>query len=358
MCSLPIIPLGRIFSGFSCFVLSRKQTRARLRFSIAILLFFFEKGKVLGKYLSKRVLSLIPGFLLLVLVTLLLLRLAPGDVVDLILGDYAGKDEKALLRESLGLNQSFTSQFFSYIWQLLKGDFGTSLIYNKPVLSLILERFPATMKLAFFSILFSFVFGLCSGVLMVYWEGTKKEGLLSVIALLGVAIPNFWLGPLLILVFSLWFNWLPVSGYGTVEHYILPVLTMGGSLMAIVSKMTKTSLSSNLSSDYARVARAKGRSYVAVLLTHVLRNSAIPVVTIVSLQFSVLLTGAIVTESIFDWPGLGSLVLESLRNRDYPLVQGCVLFFAFSYTFISFLTDMIYLLLDPRISLQDKGSSL
>lgn len=301
-------------------------------------------------YLVRRGVSFIPSFFLLVLLTLFLLRMAPGDVVDQILGDYASAEERLLLREQLGLNKSFISHGISYTQGLLQGDLGHSLIYHKPVLSLILERIPATMKLAFWALLFSFIFGLTLGLMTVYWDGTRRSSFLGTLSLMGIAIPNFWLGPLLILLFSLTLGVLPVSGYGTWSHYVLPVLTMGGSLMAIVSKMTRASMKANLLKDYTRVARAKGVSYKRVLLTHVLKNSAIPIVTILSLQFSVLLTGAIVTESIFDWPGLGSLVIEALGNRDYPLVQGCVLVFALSYSVMSLVTDLVYLLIDPRIS--------
>lgn len=305
----------------------------------------------MGVYILKRLASFLPTMILLVFLTVTLLRATPGDAVDSILGDYASLEEKNLLREKLGLDKGVWEQLFSYLSGLGRGDLGDSLIYQRPVLSLISERLPETLKLAFFSVLFAFAVGVGAGALVVFWRGKKRSSFIQLASLVGVAIPNFWLGPLLILIFSLGLNLLPVSGYTEPAHYILPVLTMGGSLVAIVTKMTSESLEANLRADYTRTARAKGLSFLHTLLTHVLKNSFIPIVTIVSLQFSVLLTGALVTESIFDWPGLGSLVLEALRNRDYPLVQGCVLFFGFCYAFVSLFTDLAYAFLDPRISL-------
>jgi len=283
--------------------------------------------------------------------TVILLRVTPGDAVDSLLGDYASFEEKNILRAKLGLDKGIGDQFLAYIKDLFSGNLGESLIYQRSVLSLIKERFLGTLKLAFFSVSFAFFVGVGAGVLAVFWREKKRASLIYFFSLIGVAIPNFWLGPILILVFSLGLNLLPVSGYTEPAHYVLPVLTMGSSLVAIITKMTSESLKMNLQADYTRTARAKGLSSLYTLLTHVLKNSFIPVMTIISLQFSVLLTGALVTESIFDWPGLGSLVLEALRNRDYPLVQGCVLFFGFCYTLVSLFTDIVYVFLDPRISL-------
>ncbi len=305
----------------------------------------------MGVYILKRLAGFIPTMILLILMTVTLLRVTPGDAVDSILGDYASLEEKNMLRAKLGLDKGVLDQFLSYLKDLSSGNLGDSLIYQRSVLSLINERFLGTLKLAFFSVSFAFFVGVGAGVLAVFWRGKKRASLIYFLSLIGVAIPNFWLGPLLILIFSLGLNLLPVSGYTEPAHYVLPVLTMGSSLVAIITKMTSESLDMNLRADYTRTARAKGLSFLHTLLTHVLKNSFIPVMTIVSLQFSVLLTGALVTESIFDWPGLGSLVLEALRNRDYPLVQGCVLFFGFCYTLVSLFTDLVYVFLDPRISL-------
>ncbi len=281
--------------------------------------------------------------------------MVPGDPVDQILGEYASLSDKNTLREQLGLNKSLYKQLFSYLKGVVQGDLGFSLVYHTPVSQLILERLPATLKLAFASVLLALLLGLPTGVLAAFYKGKAWDKVLMTFSLVGVALPNFWLGPILILIFSVKFNLLPVSGYGSSSHYVLPVVTMGTALMAVVSRITRNSLIIHMGADYVRTARAKGLRFSHILLTHILKNSALPVITIVSLQFSVLLTGTVVTEVIFDWPGIGSLVLEALRNRDYPLVQGCVLFFCFSYGFISLLTDMIYVYADPRISYQNKG---
>lgn len=306
---------------------------------------------ILSSYLCKRIISFIPTILASILLTLFLLRLAPGGPVDQILGEYASLEEKNILRKQLGLDQGLLLQSAHYLWNVLSGDLGRSLIYNKPVLVLIMERLPATLELAFLSVLLALFLGIITGLGAAMYRGKLQDHSFMILALLGIAIPNFWLGPLLIIIFSIKLNLLPVSGYSSPSHYILPVITMGLSLMAIISRITKESLNNNLNADYVRTAQSKGLSSFYILFTHVLKNSAIPVVTIVSLQFSVLLAGAVVTESIFDWPGVGSLVLEALKNRDYPLVQGCVLFFCFSYGVIGLLTDLIYVVLDPRISL-------
>ena len=259
---------------------------------------------------------------------------------------------KLPLRQQLGLEKNLYLQTVDYFSGMTKGSLGDSLVYNRPVVELIVERLPATFKLAVFSILLAILLGIPTGALAAFFQGKFWDKLLMTLSLAGVATPNFWLGPILILIFSIKLNLLPVSGYSTLSHYVLPVFTMGTALMAIISRITRNSLLLHMKSDYVRTARAKGLDFATVLLTHVLKNSALPVITILSLQFSVLLTGTVVTEVIFDWPGIGSLVLEALRNRDYPLVQGCVLLFCFTYGFISLLTDFIYALVDPRISYQ------
>lgn len=306
-------------------------------------------------YLLKRVLNIIPIIFLTILITILLLRMVPGDPVDQILGEYASFAEKEVLREQLGLKKPLPEQIKDYSLGVLKGDFGNSLVYHKAVTELIFERFPATLQLAFLSILLALILGIPTGALAAFYKDRASDRVLMTFSLIGVATPNFWLGPLLIIAFSIKLNLLPVSGYDSVAHYVLPVVTMGTALMAIISRVTRNSLLFHMEADYVRTARAKGLSYVKVLWVHVLKNSILPVVTIVSLQFSVLLTGTVVTESIFDWPGIGSLVLEALRNRDYPLIQGCVLFFCLSYSFISLITDILYKTIDPRINFQERA---
>jgi len=229
------------------------------------------------------------------------------------------------------------------------GDLGQSLTYRQAVTSLILDRYPATLELAFAALGISLLLALPAGILSGVRQYSALDHATMLLAFLGVSMPNFWLGPLLILLFSVRLGWFPVSGAGGVEHLVLPALTLGTSMAAIVARMTRSSVLEELREDYVVTARAKGLSESAVILKHVLRNALLPVVTVVGLQFGALLAGAVITETIFSWPGLGSLLIQSVQTRDYPLVQGCVLVIALSYVAVNLLTDVLVLLVDPRI---------
>jgi len=303
----------------------------------------------------RRLLGLIPVGLGVVAIVSLLIHIVPGDPVDAMLGPYATLEEKTALRSSLGLDRSLPEQLGAYYMQLARGSLGTSLVYRREVTDLIAERIVATVELAALSLLVALAISLPLGIISAVRKGKFTDYAAMGFALLGICIPNFWLGPLLILLFSLHLGWLPVSERGGIETYILPALTLGTALASILSRMTRTSMLDNMREDYVRTARAKGNVESTVILKHVLRNAALPLVTVVGLQFGVLLTGAIITERIFDWPGLGTLTLEGIFSRDYPLVQGCVLMFSATYLLVNLITDVVYAAVDPRIKL-DSGN--
>jgi peptide/nickel transport system permease protein len=300
-------------------------------------------------FLIRRLLALIPVGLGVIAVVSLLIHTIPGDPADTILGPYATQEEKLALKHDMGLDKPFAGQLVAYYDQILHGDLGTSLIYRKPVTTLIASRMRATFELAVIAMLVALAISLPLGILSAIRQGKAIDYAAMGFALTGVAIPNFWLGPMMILLFSLKLGWLPVSERGPWSSYVLPALTLGMGLAAVLSRMTRNSMLDNLREDYVRTARSKGNRELTVVLKHVLRNASLPLVTIVGLQFGVILTGAIITERIYDWPGLGTLILDGINNRDYPLVQGCVLMFSATYLLVNLLTDMSYALIDPRI---------
>lgn len=309
----------------------------------------------MGTYSLKRLLSLIPVCLGVLTLVGVFIHFIPGDPVDVLAGDFATETEKLALREQLGLNKPIYTQIGNYIMSVFKGDLGNSLIFHRPVLNLIGERVLPTIELALLSLLLALVLSLPLGIFSAYKAGKWQDLLSSVVSLLGVSMPNFWLGPLLIMCFSLKLDLLPVSERGDWTSYILPALTLGTSLAAILTRMTRTSFLENSFEDYVRTAKAKGCSTQRLWLVHIFKNALLPIITILGLQFGVLLTGAVITEKIFDWPGLGTLLLEGIGNRDYPLVQGCVLCFSMVYVLVNLFTDLAYTWADPRIQLNKKG---
>ena len=302
-------------------------------------------------YIFKRLLALIPVGLGVLWIVCFLIHVIPGDPVDTILGEYATSEEKLLLKKQLGLDQSLLEQYLHYVGAVVKGDLGQSLIYKRPVAALLWERCLPTCELAFLAVLLASLLSLPLGVLAALFRGTIVDFLAMGFSMLGVVVPNFWLGPLLILFFSLKLGWLPVSERAGPLSYVLPTCTLALGLSAFLSRITRSAVLDVLQEDYIRTARAKGQHLWGILWGHVLKNASIPIVTVLSLQFGVLLTGAVISEMIFDWPGLGTLMLGALGNRDYPLLQGCVLCFACSYLVVNVLTDIILATLDPRIRL-------
>ena len=305
----------------------------------------------MGNFLLRRLLLLIPVLWGVATLVFLLLHFIPGDPVDLMLGDSALGTDRETLRDQLGLNDPLIVQYLRYFGDLLLGDWGTSLFSKKPVFEEIMERVPATMELMLGAMVVTILVAMPLGLIAAVNKGTWIDQGAMIFSLLGVSIPNFWLGPMLILLFSIHFDLLPVNERGGLENLILPALTLGTSLASILARITRSSVVETLQAEYIRTARSKGISELRILFRHALRNALIPIVTVIGLQVGVLLSGAIITEAIFDWPGLGNLLISAINSRNYPLVQGCVLFIAGSYVMVNLVIDLLYAYLDPRIRL-------
>jgi peptide/nickel transport system permease protein len=300
-------------------------------------------------YLVRRLLLVVPVVWGVVTLVFLFLHLIPGDPVEILLGETALPADRESLRTELGLDKPLFEQYQNFLLGILKGDLGRSVQQRKQVGRLILDRYPATLQLTGAAMVVSIVIALPAGILCGLRQYSLWDHSTMFFALLGVSMPTFWLGPLLIWVFSIQFGLLPVSGRGGVEHLVLPAITLGASMAAIVARMTRSSVLEVLGEDFVVAARAKGLSEKRVVLKHVLRNALLPILTVVGLQFGALLAGSIITETIFSWPGLGTLTVQAIQARDYPLVQGCVLVIALSYVFVNLLTDFLYAWIDPRI---------
>jgi ABC-type dipeptide/oligopeptide/nickel transport system permease component len=303
------------------------------------------------RYFFQRFLLTLPALWLVLTLVFLMIHIVPGDPVEQILGEGAAPGELTQLRHSLGLDLSLPAQYGHYLWQLAHGDLGHSLKFQAPVRRIIFERYPATLQLAFLALLACAAIAVPAGVLAAHRRGTGADRAVGMLTLLGLAVPNFALGPLLILLFSIELGLLPVSGRGGPAYYILPAATLGAALAAILTRMVRGSMLEELYSDYVRTARAKGLSTGVVLFRHAFRNALIPIVTILGLQFGTLLAGTIVTETIFSWPGIGRLTVQAISSRDYPLLQGCILVIAVSYVLVNLLTDLLYTFIDPRVRL-------
>jgi ABC-type dipeptide/oligopeptide/nickel transport system permease component len=303
------------------------------------------------RHVLHRLLLSLPAIWLILTMVFLLIHIVPGDPVEQMLGEGAAPGQVAQLRHSLGLDQPLYVQYGHYLEQIVRGDMGQSFKFQSPVRSVIFERYPATLQLAFLALLVCAAIAIPAGVIAAHRRGSNADRSIGVFTLFGLAVPNFALGPLLIVLFSIKLGWLPVSGRGGALYYILPAATLGAALAAILTRMVRSSMLEELSSDYVRTARAKGLSTYAVLLRHALRNALIPIITILGLQFGTLLAGTIVTETIFSWPGIGRLTVMAISARDYPLLQGCILVIALSYVLVNLLTDVLYAVIDPRVRL-------
>jgi ABC-type dipeptide/oligopeptide/nickel transport system permease component len=301
----------------------------------------------------KRLLFVLPVVWAVVSLVFLLIHIVPGDPVRNALGDNATPEQVLALKQKLGLDLPLGQQYVHYWRGVLQGDLGVSLANpTDKVLDRILTRYPATLELALAGLFVALLIAIPLGVTAGRHQGKWIDNAASVIALLGISTPGFVLGPLMIYVFALKFDLLPVSGRGGIEYLILPAITMGAALSAILTRMVRSSVIEELGEDYVRTARAKGLSETRVVYKHVLKNGLIPVVTVLGLQFGVLLAGAIITETIFSWPGLGRLTIDAINARDYPLVQGCILMIAVTYIIANLLTDLAYRLLDPRMKVE------
>jgi ABC-type dipeptide/oligopeptide/nickel transport system permease component len=303
------------------------------------------------RYLVLRILYALPALWLIVTMVFLLAHIVPGDPVQQMLGEGARAEDLQQLRHTLGLDMPIGAQYRHYLAGIAHGDLGESFRFQQPVMRVILSHYPATLELAFVALLICAAVGIPAGLLAAENPGTLSDHAVSAFTLLGLSVPNFALGPVLILIFSVILGWLPVSGRGGASHLILPAITLGAGLAAILTRMVRISVIEQLSSDYVRTARAKGLSPAAVLFRHAFRNALVPILTILGLQFGTLLAGAIVTETIFSWPGIGRLAVQAIGARDYPLLQGCILLIAVSYVLVNLLTDAVYALVDPRVRL-------
>jgi peptide/nickel transport system permease protein len=303
-------------------------------------------------FFARRLAIVIPTVVGAVTLVFFFLHMIPGDPVEVMLGETAQQADKDQLRKELGLNLPLHIQYGRFIAGVFQGDLGDSYFYRRPVTQVIVERAPATVELALAAFLVAGLIAVPLGIVAALREGTTVDNASVIFSLLGVSMPNFWLGPLLIILFSIQLGWFPVSGRGGVGSLVLPAITLGTALAAILSRMTRASLLERLGEEYLTVARAKGLPEWKVILKHALRNALIPVITVMGLQFGALLSGAIITENVFSWPGIGTLLINAIEARDYPLVQGCILFISLSYVLVNLMTDLLYGWVDPRIRLR------
>ena len=301
------------------------------------------------RYLSLRLLYTLPVVWLVVSLVFLLIHLVPGDPVLQMLGEGAPAADIQATRHAYGLDVPLPRQYVNYWRGVLHGDLGTSVRLGQSVGRLILQRYPYTLELTLAALFIAVLLSVPAGVRSARRRDLWDDRVLGVVSLFGLSFPNVALGPILILFFALQLGWLPVSGSGTVAHLVLPAITMGGALAAILTRMVRTSMLEELGQDYIRTARAKGLSERVIVYRHALRNAMIPIITVLGLQFGALLAGAIVTETIFSWPGLGRLTIQAISNRDYYLVQGCILAIGLTYVTVNFLTDLLYSAVNPRI---------
>ncbi len=301
------------------------------------------------RFLARRLALTIPVLLGVATLVFSLIHLIPGDPAQAMLGDAAAPQDVEELRRRLGLDRPLPEQYAAFMGGLARGDLGTSLRTSEPVTTMIADRLPATFELAAAAMAVAVAVAMPLGIAAAVWRGTAVDHGAMTLALMGISIPNFWLGPLLAIIFAVELGWLPVSGRGTWAHLILPAISLGAALAAILARMTRATLLEELREQYVLAARARGASRLRAVVRHGFRNSLIPVVTLIGLQFGAVLTGAVITETIFAWPGIGRLLIQSISFRDYPLVQGCILLIAITYVGVNLLTDLVYGVLDPRI---------
>jgi peptide/nickel transport system permease protein len=299
--------------------------------------------------MMKRLLGIVPVVFGVVLLTFLLVHAVPGDPVEVMIGESASSADRMQLRADLGLDQPIYMQFWVYLNKLAHGDLGVSIHSKKPIVDLLAERLPATAKLALLALSFAILIGLPLGIIAALKVNQWPDKLANLFNLSISAMPHFWMGPILMMVFALWLGLLPVSGMESAAAVVLPALTLGFGLAAILTRMTRASMLEILHEDFIRTARAKGLTERAVILRHALRAALLPIVTVLGLQLGSLLAGTVITETIFSWDGIGRLLVESIEKRDYPVTQACVLVVALLYVTVNLATDIIYTKIDPRV---------
>lgn len=303
------------------------------------------------RYIVKRIIGVIPTLILVVTFVFLFVRMIPGDPARLVAGEQATQEDVEIIREELGLNESLPTQYINYVTGLFKGDLGTSLRTKRPVLTEVSNRYFNTVRLTLLSLAWSSVVGIFLGV----WSGRHRSKWQDytgmTLAVSGISLPSFWIGFMLIIVFSVNLRWFPTTGAEGISSLVLPAITLGTSVAAVVARFTRSSMIEVLKEDYIRTARAKGLKEKAIVWGHAFRNSMISVVTVIGLQFGYLLGGSVVTESVFAFPGLGSLLIESVNYRDYPAIQSLILIFSLHFIVINLLVDILYAVLNPEIQL-------
>ena len=304
------------------------------------------------KFIGKRLLMLIPVLIGVSLIVFTLMQLSPGDPAMIILGAQAAPEDIAILRESMGLNDPLIVQFFRFLLGMFTLDFGTSYKDGMPVLTKLLEALPYTAELTFCAVLLALIIGIPAGIISATKQYSIFDRIASVLALIGFSTPNFWLSIMLILVFSVNLKWLPVSGTGSILHLVLPSIALGVQSAAVFTRMTRSSMLEVLNMDYIRTARAKGLSERVVILKHALKNALIPVITVIGTQLGSCLGGAILTETVFAWPGVGRLILDAVNSRDIPMVTGCIVLKTITISIILLIVDLLYAVVDPRIRAQ------
>ena len=305
------------------------------------------------RYVIHRLLLLLPTLFGALSLVFLLVHLVPGDPVEVMLGETASGADKQELRRALGLDQPLATQYRNFLTKLATGDLGRSLFEQASVSAIIGQRLPATLELALCAMIAALALSFPLAFLAARRPGSLMDRFALLFSLLGLSLPNFWLGPLLMILFSIQLGWTPVSGRGGLAHVVLPALTLGLGMAAILTRILRASLLQVARAEFVQTARAKGLSEQSVWLKHMLRNALLSVVTIMSLQFGALLAGSLITETVFSWPGIGRLTVQAIQTRDYPLVQGCVLVIAVAYVLVNFFTDILYKLVDPRVSYAD-----
>ena len=302
------------------------------------------------KYIIRRILSMIPVVIGITFIVFMIMKMAPGDPARMILGDNATPEAVEALREEMGLNDNYLVQYGRYMINLCKGDMGTSYKNNRPVVDEVMTRVPATFKLAFVSAIVSILIAIPLGVLAAVKQGTLFDNASMVVSLIGISMPAFWLALMLMLKFSLQLKWFPVQGANDGwRSYVLPAIAIGFMNMAAIARTTRSSMLETIRQDYIRTARSKGISEQEVISHHAFRNALIPTVTIVGVQLGGLLGGAVLTETVFAWPGLGRLMVEAVNARDVPTVLGCIVILSIGFSIVNLVVDLLYGLIDPRV---------
>ncbi|WP_156291848.1 ABC transporter permease [Oceanobacillus salinisoli] len=312
----------------------------------------------MGKYIIKRIINMIPTLLIVAIIVFLITRMIPGDPAAVMLGPQASVQEVEKLTEELGLNKPLHIQFFDYIGNLLQGDFGNSLTYNQPIADLIMDRFPNTVILAISALIIAIMIGVPAGIISATRQNSILDYTVTTISLIGVSMPVFWLGVMLVLYFSVNLGWFPSTGMGSMDegfftfirHLILPSLTLATIPMSQFARITRSSMLEVVSQDYVKTARSKGVREFIVICKHAFKNAFTPLLTVMGLQISSLLGGAVLTETIFSWPGMGLLIIDAIEKRDFVVVQGTVLFIALIFVVVNLVVDILYKVVNPKIN--------